>query len=98
MGYYVLSFLATGALTGYHTVWPGATVDIQMHNTYFVLTWWLALLPLFLAAAVPATWVRAAQAAWRQRATNAVLAGLALPTLLLLLLLGFWTWQGLHRH
>jgi len=95
-GCLVLSFLATGALVGYQTVSPGGTLDIQMHNTYFVLSWWLMLLPLFLAAATPLTLVRAAQARFAQRSTNAVLGVLALIWLLLGALMGFWAWLGLR--
>jgi hypothetical protein len=95
-GCFVLSFLATGALVGYQPVLPGGVLDIQMHNTYFVLSWWLALLPLFLAAATPLTLVRAAQARFAQRSTNVVLGALLLVWLLLGALAGFWAWLALH--
>lgn len=94
-GCYALSFPATRVLLG-SWVMPWKILDIQMHNTYFVLPGWVGLLPLFLAAATPLTLVRAAQARFAQRSTNVALGALLLVWLLLGALVGFWAWLALY--
>ena len=93
---YALAFPATKVLLG-GWLMPWNTLDIQMHNTYFVLPGWVGLLPMFLVAATPLTLVRAAQAQFTQRSTNVALGVLAPIWLLLGALVGFWAWLALHR-
>ncbi|NML64209.1 hypothetical protein HHL22_03225 [Hymenobacter sp. RP-2-7] len=96
-GCYALAIPATRVLLG-SWLMPWGILDIQMHNTYFVMPGWTGLLPLFLAAATPLTLVRAAQARFAQRSTNLALGALALLWLLLGALVGFRAWLGLSGH
>jgi len=94
-GCYALAIPATRVLLGSWVI-PWVTLDIQMHNTYFVLPGWVGLLPMFLVAATPLTLVRAAQTRFAQRGTNVALGVLALVWLLLGALMGLWAWLGLR--
>ena len=95
-GCYVLAGLAMGALLGYRLVLPGGVVDIQLHNTYFVLSWWLVVLPLFLVVASPLTLGRAARGRFARPSTNVALGVLGLGWVFLLALLSLWVYGLRH--
>lgn len=95
-GCYVLAGLAMGALLGYRLVRPGGALTIQMHNTYFVLPWWLVVLPLFLVVATPLMLGRAARGRFARRSTNVALGVLGLGWVFLLALLSLWVY-GLRQ-
>ena len=81
---WAFSFVVTGFLVGYRLLWQG--FDIQLHNTYFVLTTGSAMLPLFLLFATVITCFRALHDDFRLVATKVVLGALAAGWLLLFFL------------
>jgi len=85
IGCYVVSFLLLGTLIGYR-VFLHNPLDIQMHNTYFVLHNTVATLPLFLLIALVVTGTRAVANSLRTRYTRAILLLLGATVLLLVLL------------
>ncbi|MBJ6145978.1 hypothetical protein JAO77_21455 [Hymenobacter sp. BT559] len=83
---YALVMVIYGLLTGIWSIWQG-TLDIQMHNTYFVINHALATVPLFVVIAWVVTSARAIVAPLRTRYTWAVLLLLnALMVLIILLI------------
>ena len=88
VGSYALAFWGVKLLLGYsaHEV---NTLDIQMHNTYFVLSVPVLAPPLFLAIASVTTAVRLASGRFRTPYTTAALIGLAGLWLLVLLAVGW---------
>lgn len=63
-------------------------LDIQLHNTYFVLPAWAVALPFFILFGAISTSMRAARQHFSQRSTNLVLVGVGLLAVALL------TWAG----
>ena len=78
---YALVFVLYGLVTGVWKLWQG-TLDIQMHNTYFVISHTLATVPLFAVVTLVVTGARAIAAPLRTRYTWVIL--LLLGTLVLL--------------
>jgi hypothetical protein len=72
LGCYLLAFVLVGVLVGSWRFWQG-TLDIQMHNTYFVISNMLVTLVLFWVLAVVVTGARAIAAPLRTRYTWVVL-------------------------
>jgi hypothetical protein len=85
LGCYALSFLLFGVLSGSWVFWR-STLDIQMHNTYFVISKMQAILPLFWVLALVITSARAIAAPLRTRYTWVVLLVLGTVVILLILL------------
>ena len=81
---YALVFVLYGILVGSWPFWQG-TLDIQMHNTYFVVSHAVATLPFFLVVALVVTSARIIGEPLRTRYTWVVL--LSLSTLVLLIIL-----------
>jgi hypothetical protein len=78
---------------GYNYFWK-PKLDIQMHNTYFVLQPLLFTTLLFLPIATVVTSVRATVGAFRHFGRNAVLTGLAgIWSLTLLLAVAGWLFR-----
>jgi hypothetical protein len=69
---YGVSFLLLGFLIGYR-IFLHNPLDIQMHNTYFVISNTLATLPLFLIIALVVTSARMIAAPLRTPCTRVVL-------------------------
>jgi len=69
---YVLVFVLYGILAGSWLFWQ-STLDIQMHNTYFVINNAQATLPLFVVMALVVTSARIIAAPLRTRYTWVVL-------------------------
>jgi hypothetical protein len=86
IGCYVASFLLLGALIGYR-IFLHNPLDIQMHNTYFVLHNTIATLPLFLIVALIVTGARAIAEPLRTRYTWAILLLLGMVAMLAILLI-----------
>ena len=81
LGSWAFSFLVVGELIGYGTLWNGP-IDVQLHNTYFVLTTATAVLPFFVVVALLTTTIRAVSSRLQNRSTNAILVILGLAGLL----------------
>jgi hypothetical protein len=64
-------------------------LDIQMHNTYFVLSRSYLTTPLFAAIASAATAVRLATSRWRTGYTKVVMIGLILLWLFMVLIIAW---------
>jgi hypothetical protein len=73
LGSWAISFGLLGWLIGYKQLWV-RQLDIQMHNTYFVLPPWAVALPFFAFFATIITGVRAVVLRFRRRSTWLVLA------------------------
>jgi hypothetical protein len=86
VGCYLASFLLLGALIGYR-IFLHNPLDIQMHNTYFVLHNTVATLPIFLIVALVVTGARTIAEPLRTRYTWAVLLLLGLVVVLVILLI-----------
>ena len=86
LGCYGVSFLLLGYLIGYR-IFLCNPLDIQMHNTYFVLTNTLATLPLFLVVAFVVTSARAIAKPLRTRYTWMVVLLLSMLLLLSIVLI-----------
>jgi hypothetical protein len=84
VGCYAVSFLLLGVLAGSWFFWQ-STLDIQMHNTYFVVSNTLATVPLFLVVALVVTGTRAIAEPLRTQYTWAVLLLLGLAVMLIIL-------------
>ncbi|MDO7845699.1 hypothetical protein Q5H92_04970 [Hymenobacter sp. M29] len=86
LGSWAFSYLLVGALLGlagplgYRLFWA-SPLEIQMHNTYFILGVFEATLPFFLFTALLVTGIRALRGSHRRAAT------VTLGTLLLFMLL-----------
>ena len=78
---WAFSFGLVGWLTGRYS----GTLDIQMHNTYWILPVWLLATLLFLLVAPLITLIRVLQGLLRNRAANWVLGLLGSIWLLLAL-------------
>jgi hypothetical protein len=89
LGCYAMAYVLYGLIMGTWRIWQG-TLDIQMHNTYFVVSHALATLLLFVATALVVTSARAIAAPLRTRYTWVVLllcgAIVALPIGLIFLI------------
>lgn len=83
---YLLAFLLYGVLIGSWRFWLG-TLDIQMHNTYFVISNMQAIVPLFWVLALVVTSARAIAAPLRTRYTWVVLLVLGAVVALLIALI-----------
>jgi len=89
LGCYLLVLMLYGVMAGSWSFWQG-TLDIQMHNTYFVISNALATLPFFVVVALVVTSARAIAAPLRTRYTWIVLlllSGLVLLSILLIVLI-----------
>jgi len=82
LGCFLLAFLLYGMLVGFWTLWRG-TLDIQMHNTYFVVSHLHAVVLLFWVLTLVVTSARAIAAPLRTRYTWVVLLVFGLVLLLL---------------
>ena len=87
LGSWAISFGALGLVFGFNNLWV-RQLDIQMHNTYFVLPPWALSLPIFAFFATIVTSMRALKARFRQRTTLIVLVLLGV----LWILLASWGW------
>ncbi|GAA4506016.1 hypothetical protein GCM10023172_34710 [Hymenobacter ginsengisoli] len=58
LGSWAISFGCLGWLIGFKQLWV-KQLDIQLHNTYFVVPPWAAAFPFFLISATIITCVRA---------------------------------------
>ncbi|MGI4737892.1 MAG: hypothetical protein ACRYG7_22215 [Janthinobacterium lividum] len=83
LGSWAISFGLLGWLIGFNHL-GARQLDIQLHNTYFVLPPWAVALPFFTLFATSFTSIRAARSRFQQRSTNLVLVGLYLLWVLLL--------------
>ena len=90
-GSYVVALSLMRAWLGY------ATLDVQMHNVYFVFRAVDIAVPLAAVLAVVAAVGRLASGRGRTRYTVAALVALATAALLLLALLGWWLRSALHK-
>jgi hypothetical protein len=72
LGSWAISFGCLGWLIGFKQLWA-RQLDVQMHNTYFVLPPWAAALPFFLFLATISTSVRAVATRFRKRSVLIVL-------------------------
>ncbi len=87
LGCYAVAFLLVRVLTGFW-VFGQSTLDIQLHNTYFILDNMWAILPLFVPVALAVTGARAIAEPLRTRYTWLVLlllCGLALLIILFIM-------------
>lgn len=82
LGCFSLAYLLYGTLVGFWSLWRG-TLDIQMHNTYFVVSHLHAVLLLFWVLTLVVTSARAIAAPLRTRYTWVVLLVFGLVALLL---------------
>jgi len=82
LGCYLLSFVLYGVMAGSWLFWQG-TLDIQMHNTYFVVSHLHAVILLFWVLTLVVTSARAIAAPLRTRYTWVVLLVFGLVVLLL---------------
>jgi heme/copper-type cytochrome/quinol oxidase subunit 1 len=92
LGSWAFSYLLTGVLLGYfssqgYRLFWSSPVDIQMHNTYFVLGIFEATLLLFLFIALLLTATRVLVGGFR-RAATITLGGLLIFMLLVATLVG----------
>jgi hypothetical protein len=76
LGSWAISFGWLGWIIGFKQLWA-RQLDIQMHNTYFVLPPWAAALPLFLFTATSSTSMRVTATRFRRRSTLLVFGILA---------------------
>ncbi len=86
LGCYLLSFVLYGVLAGSWLFWQG-TLDIQLHNTYFVVSHLQVILVLFWVLALVVTSARAIAAPLRTRYTWVVLLILGLVVALVVLII-----------
>lgn len=92
LGSWAISYVLVGILVSYSSTldyqlfWP-TPLDIQLHNTYFVLGIFEATLPFFLLIALLATSIRVLLGGFRQAATI-TLGGLVLLLLVAAALVG----------
>jgi len=94
LGSWAISFGLLGWVIGFNKL-GASQLDIQMHNTYFVLPPWVVALPFFAFFATIVAGVRAVKARFRQRSTLVVLAMLGL---LWALLASWMVWVAKSRH
>ncbi len=83
LGCYLLAYLVYGTLVGFWSLWQG-TLDIQMHNTYFVVSHLHVVFLLFWVLTLAVTSGRAIAAPLRTRYTWVVLLVFGLVALLLI--------------
>jgi hypothetical protein len=83
---WAFSYLATGYLLHRPMLWHGP-VEIQMHNTYFILTTAWATAPLFLMLVSVVTGIRSLVSRFRYAPTNLALGMLAVSWLLIFLVI-----------
>ena len=94
LGSWAISFGLLGWLIGFKQL-GARQLDIQMHNTYFVLPLWAAALPFFTFFATIITSMRAISARFRQRSTLVVLGVLGLLWTLLVSWV-VWVVKSIH--
>jgi len=82
LGSWAISFGLLGWAIGFNQM-GARQLDIQLHNTYFVLPPWALGLPIFAFFATILTSVRAFKTRFRQRATLVVLLLLGMLSILL---------------
>ena len=82
LGCFLLAYLLYGTLVGFWSLWQG-TLDIQMHNIYFVVSHLHAVMLLFWVLTLAVTSGRAIAAPLRTRYTWVVLLVFGLVVLLL---------------
>ena len=83
LGSWAFSLAALGGLLGFDHLFS-SPLDIQMHNTYFVLSTGYAALPIFTIVATLVTVARGIIKRFEQRGIKVVLGLLALLWMLLL--------------
>ena len=86
LGSWAFSWLLLSQLLGYNYLWH-PQLDIQVHNTYFVLQPLLITTLVFLPVATIVTGVRVLTAAFRRFGPNAILLSLSGVWTLLVLLI-----------
>jgi hypothetical protein len=88
LGSWAFSYVVLGMAVGFNYLAAGP-LDIQMHNTYFVLSTGYAVFPIFILVATVVTVVRGVVAGFKHNSIKVVLGLLASVWALLLFALFF---------